>query len=88
MINKGASSPRFRWFEEIGIEDVPLVGGSHTSQVDPMVSNGCPTNEDRDWSYARVRANLSGSTHIYWCRSSLDTSRDSAEARPEVHAWR
>ena len=27
MINKGASSPRFRWFEEIGIEDVPLVGG-------------------------------------------------------------
>ena len=31
MANKRASNPHIRWFDEIGIEDVPLVGGKNAS---------------------------------------------------------
>ncbi len=31
MVNKGATSLHIRWFEEIGIDDVPLVGGKNAS---------------------------------------------------------
>jgi len=62
MVSKEASSPHIRWFEEIGIEDVPLVGGKNASLGEMYreltgqgvkVPNGFAVTADAYWYFLR-----------------------------------